>query len=79
MSQTYHGNCHCGAFKYHVDLPAEKLAALACNCSYCTRSDSLWILLNDAKITVERGSLDDLSVYLLTFNGMNVLVRGVDS
>ena len=33
---TYHGNCHCGAFKFSVQLPELK-EAHACNCSICSK------------------------------------------
>jgi hypothetical protein len=33
---TYHGNCHCGAFKFAVKLP-EVNDVYACNCSICVR------------------------------------------
>jgi len=33
---TYHGNCHCGAFKFAVKLPEVK-DVYACNCSICVR------------------------------------------
>lgn len=33
---TYHGNCHCGAFKFAVRLP-EVDDVYACNCSICLK------------------------------------------
>ena len=33
---TYHGNCHCGAFRFAVRLP-EVRDVYACNCSICVR------------------------------------------
>lgn len=35
--ETYHGNCHCGAFKFAVELPEELKEAYACNCSICSK------------------------------------------
>ena len=34
--ETYHGNCHCGAFKFSVKLPKLKQVN-ACNCSICSK------------------------------------------
>lgn len=34
---TYHGNCHCGAFRFAVQLPELK-DVHACNCSICVRA-----------------------------------------
>ena len=43
--QTYHGNCHCGAFIFSVQLPDLK-RVFACNCSICSKVivvPSTWI------------------------------------
>lgn len=38
--KTYHGNCHCGAFKYTVTAPhIDKFEK--CDCSYCTKVSEL--------------------------------------
>ncbi|KAJ6532293.1 glutathione-dependent formaldehyde-activating enzyme [Mycena vulgaris] len=37
----YHGNCHCGAFKFTFKAPEIK-QAFACNCSICSRNGYLW-------------------------------------
>ena len=34
--QTYHGSCHCGAFRYSAKLPSIEKAT-ACNCSVCSK------------------------------------------
>ena len=34
--ETYHGDCHCGAFKFSVRLPELK-QVVACNCSICSK------------------------------------------
>lgn len=34
--KLYHGNCHCGSFKYSVKIPELKRAT-TCNCSICSR------------------------------------------
>ena len=36
---TYAGGCHCGAVKYRVALKLD--AAVACNCSICSKTGSL--------------------------------------
>ena len=34
--ETYHGNCHCGTFKFSVKLPELKQVH-ACDCSVCSK------------------------------------------
>jgi len=40
--KTYTGNCHCGAFKYTLNIPELK-SAMTCNCSVCTKKGYMWI------------------------------------
>lgn len=42
--ETYHGNCHCGAFKFSVRLPELK-EVFKCDCSICTKVVSTFLLL----------------------------------
>ncbi|KAJ7034453.1 Mss4-like protein [Mycena alexandri] len=39
----YHGNCHCGAFKFTLKTPELK-EVYACNCSSCSKKGYLWTL-----------------------------------
>ncbi len=41
---THKGACHCGAVRFEVDAPAE-LEALECNCSICTKSGYLHLIV----------------------------------
>ena len=52
--KTYHGNCHCGAFKYSVQLP-EITAAQGCNCSICSRKGYVWVFPGAGNFTIEKG------------------------
>ncbi|KAJ6590016.1 Mss4-like protein [Mycena vulgaris] len=52
---TYHGNCHCGAFKFTVELPELK-AVYVCDCSICSMNAYLWVRLDlKSQLVVERG------------------------
>lgn len=38
VTQRYTGNCHCGQFKFSLDMPDLKSASVkTCECSICTR------------------------------------------
>jgi hypothetical protein len=43
MSKTYTGGCHCGAFRYEVQLDLSGATATKCNCSFCLKSNFLTI------------------------------------
>ncbi|KAJ7461997.1 Mss4-like protein [Mycena latifolia] len=54
----YHGNCHCGAFKFTFKAPQLK-QAIACNCSICSRTGYLWAFpANSEDFTVVNGDED---------------------
>jgi hypothetical protein len=38
---SYHGNCHCGAFRFKVLMPQIQVA-ITCTCSLCTKKAYLW-------------------------------------
>ncbi|GAB7349133.1 hypothetical protein MBLNU459_g8078t2 [Dothideomycetes sp. NU459] len=58
----YHGNCHCGSFKFSLTVPPIK-AAMQCNCSICSRKGYLhYFLNNNDALKVKPGS-GTLSVY----------------
>ena len=52
--KTYHGNCHCGAYKFTIDVPELKEATI-CNCSMCARKGYLYVQCKPADFHLERG------------------------
>jgi hypothetical protein len=52
--KTYHGNCHCGAFKFSLKLP-EITSVMGCNCSICFRKDYKWVFPGVGAFTIEKG------------------------
>jgi len=52
--QTYHGNCHCGKFKFSIDLPPIQ-SLRNCNCSICLRNGYLFIIVKDDQLKIEKG------------------------
>jgi hypothetical protein len=61
---VHHGGCHCGAVRFAVDAPAD-LVAIACNCSICTMSGFLHLIVAAERFRLLKGE-DRLSTY--TFN-----------
>lgn len=61
---TLTGGCHCGAVRFECDAPAD-WRPLSCNCSICSRSGYLHVIVPQAAFRLLKGS-DDLSCY--TFN-----------
>lgn len=60
----YQGSCHCGAIKFSVEAPAD-IEALECNCSICSQSGFLHLIVSKAKFTLQSGA-DNITTY--TFN-----------
>jgi hypothetical protein len=52
--KTYKGNCHCGAFKFTVEIP-ELTSVGECNCSICFRKGYKWIFPGAGCFTIEKG------------------------
>jgi hypothetical protein len=52
--KIYKGNCHCGAFKFRVQIP-ELATVTECNCSICFRKGYKWIFPNPDSFTIEKG------------------------
>ncbi|KAL2060915.1 hypothetical protein VTL71DRAFT_8967 [Oculimacula yallundae] len=52
--KTYHGNCHCGAFKFNLRIPELK-SAMTCNCSICLKKGYWWIFPGPGALTLEKG------------------------
>ena len=61
---THRGGCHCGAVRIEVDAPAS-LAVLECNCSICTMTAYLHLIVPRSRFRLIAGA-DDLITY--TFN-----------
>lgn len=55
------GSCHCGRVTFEVRAPAE-LELLDCNCSMCSRSAYLHLIVDAADFTLLSGA-DDLAEY----------------
>ncbi|KFY32460.1 hypothetical protein V493_00193 [Pseudogymnoascus sp. VKM F-4281 (FW-2241)] len=64
--KTYHGGCHCGAFKFAIRIPEMKYV-MACNCSICIKNGILGnIWFKDEgpeEFIVEKGDIDALERY----------------
>ena len=52
--KTYYGNCHCGAFKFSVNLPELKLVN-ECNCSICFKKGYKWVFPGAGQFNIEKG------------------------
>ena len=61
---THGGGCHCGRVRFEVQAPAN-LAVDECNCSICSKSGYLHLIVPSARFTLVQGD-DDLHCY--TFN-----------
>jgi hypothetical protein len=60
----YRGSCHCGAVTFEVEAP-EHLEVERCNCSVCSKSGYLHLIVPLGRFTLLSGR-EDLSTY--TFN-----------
>lgn len=60
----YRGSCHCGAVVFEVDAP-ENIEANHCNCSICTKSGFLHLIVPLSKFRLLSGQ-EHMSLY--TFN-----------
>jgi hypothetical protein len=60
----YQGSCHCGAVTFEVEAP-EVLEVERCNCSICSKSGYLHLIVPLGRFTLLSGE-GDLSTY--TFN-----------
>ncbi|HET6603306.1 MAG TPA: GFA family protein [Xanthomonadaceae bacterium] len=53
--RTHSGGCHCGRVRFQVDAPA-RIAALDCNCSMCSRSGFLHLIVPAARFRLLQGA-----------------------
>ena len=56
------GGCHCGAVRFEARLPEPPVPALSCNCSVCSMTGFLHIIVPHEDFTLQRGA-DDLTSY----------------
>ena len=57
----YRGSCHCGAVQYEVEAP-EEVEAQECNCSICSRSGYLHLIVPASKFRLLQGE-DSITTY----------------
>jgi hypothetical protein len=50
----YKGGCHCGAVKFEVEAP-EKIVTQDCNCSICSKSGFLHLIVPKSKFNLLQG------------------------
>lgn len=50
----YRGSCHCGAVQFEVDAP-EQITCQDCNCSMCSKSGYLHLIVPKSKFTLLQG------------------------
>ncbi|MBI4490315.1 MAG: GFA family protein [Deltaproteobacteria bacterium] len=60
----YVGGCHCGRVRFEVEA-APEIEAIECNCSICSKTGYLHLIVPKSRFTLIRGS-ENLSTY--TFN-----------
>ena len=57
----YKGSCHCGALAIEVEAN-EKVVAISCNCSICTKAGNLHLIVPRSKFKLIKGE-NNLSTY----------------
>jgi hypothetical protein len=50
----YGGSCHCGAIQFQVEAP-EKIKCVDCNCSICSKSGYLHLIVPRSKLKLLQG------------------------
>ena len=50
----YNGSCHCGAIQFQVEAP-EKIKCADCNCSICSKSGYLHLIVPRSKLKLLQG------------------------
>ena len=56
------GGCHCGSVRFALRLPDEPVTALQCNCSICSMTGFLHIIVPHGDFVLEQGA-DRLTSY----------------
>ncbi|OIW24354.1 glutathione-dependent formaldehyde-activating gfa [Coniochaeta ligniaria NRRL 30616] len=55
LGNVYHGNCHCGGYRFDVRLEShEQLELVACDCALCQKQGYLWYMPLVAAVEVIR-------------------------
>ena len=54
--QQVSGGCHCGAVRFRAEVPEPPVPALDCNCSICSATGFLHVMVPHAKLSLERGA-----------------------
>ena len=49
------GGCHCGAVRFRARLPEPPVPALDCNCSVCTKTGFLHVIVPHEELKLEQG------------------------
>ncbi len=49
------GGCHCGAVRFRAVLPAEPVPALECNCSICSMTGFIHIIVGHENFHLDSG------------------------
>ena len=58
---VYKGGCHCGAVAFEVEAN-EKVVVASCNCSICSKSGNLHLIVPKSKFKLSKGE-DNLTNY----------------
>ena len=56
MSVVAYGGCHCGAVRFWATMPDRPVAALQCNCSICSMTGFLHIIVPHGDFVLEQGA-----------------------
>ncbi|KAI1161504.1 Mss4-like protein [Nemania serpens] len=57
----YHGNCHCGRYRFQVFVPNIQ-SAISCTCRLCKKKAYLWLIPGEKDFTVVRDE-GNLTIY----------------
>ncbi len=53
---TLEGGCHCSAVRFKVEVPAEPVSLLDCNCSICAKTGFLHLIVEGDAFTLTTDS-----------------------
>lgn len=70
------GGCHCGAVRFRCELPEPPVPALDCNCSICSATGFLHVIVPHNQFVLERGS-EELTSYRFGTGAANHLFCSV--
>ncbi|OOG00624.1 hypothetical protein ASPCADRAFT_39357 [Aspergillus carbonarius ITEM 5010] len=55
MAHRYHGNCHCGSFRFELCLHQPLATVYACQCGLCVKKGYLWLFPAEDEFEITRG------------------------